>query len=684
MAAHATSADQARLPWLIAAMGMATLPFASDLPPWEVLGVAGCAWGRMARERRGLGAVPRLVRLAILVLVVIALWFSGALGVGLALGTPMVVGFCWLKLLEMKGARDYALCCFLSLFLVAVLLFDQQSLLSCAYSLATVAVILAALARLQVSGAAATVLALRASTRRLILHALPLALLVFVLTPRLQLDLPNVTGQGVSGFTDRMRPGDIARLATSDKVVFRVEFPDGQLPNGIELYWRGLVMNSSQDGSLWRVEDAYGGVTRGKGPWAGGLDLPTLAQDITLMPDGQRWLFGLEAPLALSADAGARGDNGTLRHGQPVNHVLSYRVTSRLGDRAMDNDPAASARFRLMDQDVVALAERLKAGTASADQAAARVLRYFAEQGFTYSLNPGAMGEDSLKRFLFTAKVGFCAHYATAFASLMRLMGYPARVVIGYHGGEVNPVGDFVVVRQLHAHAWAEVRQKDGDWKHYDPTSGLPVAPGEELSIAQRPGAAALSMTLDRTPAWLPGWLRAPWEATRQWLGWAEARWDGWFMGFDGERQALLMAALGSASSARSGCARSSCCARWCCCSRCGACSAGAVARQPTRWRRSTCAGAAGSRAAGWCARRGRGRSTSRRAPPRPGRRTRPSSARRARSMPACATAPAATSARRCAASASSPPACRGAPRRGRPRPRPAPRPGAPRRLTRR
>jgi transglutaminase-like putative cysteine protease len=543
--APAQDLDQARLRWLIAAMAMATLPFATDLPPWEVLGVALCAWVRTVRERRGLGAVPRLVRLPALVGVVAALWFSGALGVGLALGTPMVVAFCWLKLLEMKGERDYGLCCFLSLFLVAVLLFDQQSLISCLYALATIAVIIAALARQQVAGPAASFIAVRAGTWRLIRHALPLAALVFMLTPRLQLDLPNVTGQGVSGFVDRMRPGDIARMATSDKIAFRVEFPEGQLPNGIELYWRGLVMNSSQDGSLWRVEDAYGGGGGSHGAWSGGADLPTLMQDITLMPDGQRWLFALEEPIALSEGAGARIGNATLRHGQPVNRVLSYRVTSRLGDRPTDDDPATRTELRLMDREVVALARTLKSGTADADQAAARVLRYFAEQGFTYSLNPGAMGEDSLRHFLLVAKVGFCAHYATAFASLMRLMGYPARVVVGYHGGEVNPVGDFVVVRQGHAHAWAEVLQADGSWKHYDPTSGLPVAPGEVLNIAQRPGAAALSMSLDRTPAWLPAFLRAPWQATSQWLGYAEARWDGWFMGFDGERQAFMISALG-------------------------------------------------------------------------------------------------------------------------------------------
>ena len=52
---------------------------------------------------------------------------------------------------------------------------------------------------------------------------------------------------------------------------------------------------------------------------------------------------------------------------------------------------------------------------------------------------------------------GFCEHYAAAFATLMRIAGIPSRVVLGYHGGEFNQLGKYVIVHQSDAHAWCEV-----------------------------------------------------------------------------------------------------------------------------------------------------------------------------------------------------------------------------------
>src|SRR5262249_56107165 len=81
-----------------------------------------------------------------------------------------------------------------------------------------------------------------------------------------------------------------------------------------------------------------------------------------------------------------------------------------------------------------------------------------------------------LDEFLFRRRVGFCEHYATSFATLMRLAGIPARVVVGYLGGEYNDLGHFVLVRQADAHAWCEVWFPENGWTRVDPTNA--VAPG--------------------------------------------------------------------------------------------------------------------------------------------------------------------------------------------------------------
>jgi protein-glutamine gamma-glutamyltransferase len=55
---------------------------------------------------------------------------------------------------------------------------------------------------------------------------------------------------------------------------------------------------------------------------------------------------------------------------------------------------------------------------------------------------------------------------------LARAAGIPARVVTGYQGGELNPTGGYLIIRQSDAHAWAEVLI-GGQWRRVDPTAAV-------------------------------------------------------------------------------------------------------------------------------------------------------------------------------------------------------------------
>src|SRR6185436_19939065 len=94
---------------------------------------------------------------------------------------------------------------------------------------------------------------------------------------------------------------------------------------------------------------------------------------------------------------------------------------------------------------------------------------------------------DPVDMFLFDTQRGFCEHYAGAFAALMRAAGVPSRVVTGYQGGELNPHGLYLIVRQSDAHAWTEVLV-DGQWRRIDPTAV--VAPSRiEMGMSRALGA---------------------------------------------------------------------------------------------------------------------------------------------------------------------------------------------------
>ena len=174
------------------------------------------------------------------------------------------------------------------------------------------------------------------------------------------------------------------------------------------------------------------------------------------------------------------------------------------------------------------------------DQVIARALTMFREQQFFYTLEPPPLGADAVDEFLFETRRGFCEHYASSFTVLMRAAGIPARVVVGYQGGELNEVGGYYVVRQSDAHAWSEVWLHERGWVRVDPTAA--VAPSRiETGIS-----AALA------PAELPGFLRRDnsgfwyWrlQASVAW-DWANVAWDRWVLGFNPERQFGLLSRFG-------------------------------------------------------------------------------------------------------------------------------------------
>ncbi|MDQ3986924.1 MAG: DUF3488 and transglutaminase-like domain-containing protein [Actinomycetota bacterium] len=93
---------------------------------------------------------------------------------------------------------------------------------------------------------------------------------------------------------------------------------------------------------------------------------------------------------------------------------------------------------------------------------------------FDYSLDveSGASG-DYLRQFLLETKEGFCQQFATAFAVLARVKGYPSRVSVGFLPGDARPLrtgGIRYTVRGTHAHAWPEVYFQHYGWIPFEPT----------------------------------------------------------------------------------------------------------------------------------------------------------------------------------------------------------------------
>ena len=534
VAAHGFS----RVLTLVLAMVMATLPFIGSLPPWLTLGIVILAAWRVMAEYRGFVIIPPIsFRLLLALIVAGLLLLTNELGFGLAAATPLFVGFLWIKLLELKARRDYLLACFLSYFLVAVMLFDHSSLTYSIYAMATITAITTALVGYHMDARARQVVGL---SGRLMLKGLPLAIIIFMLFPRLQMNFPNL-GNATSGFTDELAPGDIARLALSEEPVMRVEFPNHDMPSADLLYWRGLVLNHT-DGERWKVSRET--LVYQDLPNATDENLPAIVQDITLEPMNQRWLFALDVA-ELPPDRTRLALNRALVRRQPPTQTLRYRVTSRLGEKADDVDDASSRIPEQLDPRVRQLAQSWRDQATQKNDIITQGLKYFQANGFSYSLNPGTMADDSVADFLFNKRAGFCSHYATSFSLLMRCAGLPARVIVGFRRGDLNQVGGFLMVRHDHAHAWSEVFI-NGFWQRVDPTIGVPLAPGETSPAALRNenNSATLSSS-ERKPWWMPELLDQPYRAAAQYWQLAEARWESSVMGLDGATQSSWLEKIG-------------------------------------------------------------------------------------------------------------------------------------------
>jgi hypothetical protein len=165
------------------------------------------------------------------------------------------------------------------------------------------------------------------------------------------------------------------------------------------------------------------------------------------------------------------------------------------------------------------------------------VLAMLNEQDFYYTLEPPPLGSNPVDRFLFETRRGFCEHYASAFAVLMRSVGIPTRIVLGYQGGEFNPLGGHLIVRQSDAHAWTEVWLEGEGWVRVDPTAA--VAP-ERVEIGTSDATFdGIGETWGFTAP--PRWVH---EVSMTWDA-INARWNEWILGYGPETQKSFMRWLG-------------------------------------------------------------------------------------------------------------------------------------------
>ena len=493
-------------------LALALLAHIDTLPLWVLAIVVACGLVRLGLARSGRGAPPKSVLITVALLAIPLLLFRFHTFNGLIAGTALLSVTAGLKLLETRTQRDIYIITLIIYFVSLAALLDSNSFWLLAYLIGVCWLTTATLLRATSSGSAP---GWRRSVRyggRILAQALPLALLLWLLFPRLASPLwrlPSDSRVAASGLSDTMSPGDITQLALSDEIAFRVRY-DGATPPNRERYYRGPVLEVF-DGHTWSQS-----VSSFSNPAPLIPQGPAYKYTVMMEPHQHRWVFMLDWPDSWNLPRASLNSAYTLLQQEPLSRPVDIVAASYTHVKA---DQPLQSRIRSLDTRsppnrnprTIQLARELRSEHPDVMEFVQSVLTMIREQPFFYTLTPPKLSDNSVDDFLFETKRGFCGHYASAFVALARAAGIPARVVTGYHGGTLNPYGDYWIVRQSDAHAWAEVWIEGQGWTRVDPTAA--IAPERIERGTTDVASAEESMT-------------SPWQQRSRWFSALRLRLD--------------------------------------------------------------------------------------------------------------------------------------------------------------
>jgi transglutaminase-like putative cysteine protease len=539
------SRDKADTLLLLAACLLVLAPHAAHLPLWVTLTCAMALLWRGWVTFRGNRMPSRWLLLPIAAAAMVGVYWEYKRVLGKDPGVAMLVLLIAFKLLEMHAKRDLFAVVFVSFFIMLTNFFYSQTIVTALMMVAAVIAILSAQLSFQYTGVVPPLKQRLGLGALIFALAVPLTLVLFILFPRIQGPLwgmPSDSVSGRSGLSDTMSPGNISNLALSDEVAFRVKFID-PAPVKSKRYWRGVVLGN-YDGSAWtqlrtRAESSQSILINLRGA--------PIRHQVTLEPNGRRWLFALELPQAaprlVDNPSGVTSDMQLLAN-RPINQRVRYDVSSYVDFDLQPTETSAALRDWLnlptgYNPETLAFAARLRSQSSGNSQLVNAVLKFFRTEKFSYTLQPPPLGRDAVDEFLFTTRAGFCEHYAGAFVVIMRALGIPARVVVGYQGGEINPVDGFMTVRQSDAHAWAEVWLENRGWVRVDPTAA--VAPDRiEMDLRRVIPRRAFGglISINSGPNSLLSTLRVNLDAVNN-------AWNQWVLDYTPDKQKSLVRSMG-------------------------------------------------------------------------------------------------------------------------------------------
>ncbi|MBT7610807.1 MAG: DUF3488 domain-containing protein [Bacteriovoracaceae bacterium] len=313
-------------------------------------------------------------------------------------------------------------------------------------------------------------------TVRIFIHSMPLMLILYFVFPRLNTGylFPfSINTQSMIGFTGEINPGDIAKVASTDDPVLRLGFKNNSKLQQDEMYLRGSVL-AKTNGLSWKKSNIENGHNYNFG------NEPLYIYDVLFNELQASQVFALpntKKIIKKSSGVILKQPTNTWKFVPYNNQKIRYQgVTTKTSPKPLNKNMRAHY-LQLPENISVKLksfAKEMQNKYQTTESLIAAYKIYFLKNEFIYTLSPGTYNKTTgIDDFLFKRRKGFCEHYAAAIGVLLRLNGVPARVVVGFQGGDYNEIGDYFLVKTKDAHAWLEYYNERQGWQRLDPTAWI-------------------------------------------------------------------------------------------------------------------------------------------------------------------------------------------------------------------
>ncbi|HLW57168.1 MAG TPA: transglutaminaseTgpA domain-containing protein [Bacteriovoracaceae bacterium] len=287
-----------------------------------------------------------------------------------------------------------------------------------------------------------------------------LVVVLFFIFPRIPNPIPfslNSKGEGEIGYSPEINISSIEKLFENDAKVFWAKL--GEEKKRDDLYWRGNVA-SVTDGWNWIPGPIDQGILE-----SAGNEVEKGDEYRLFIKTAYLFTYDQSPSILKINNRTYKSDNtDSFSTSYIRNHTRYFVKKPNLPEKDF-SDSAPYLKHHLNKESISWINETFKDN--SVEGIVQTFKDYIVSEGFRYSWTPGKI--ESMDEFL-KKKIGFCSHYASTLALILRAKNHPARIVSGFQGGRYNPYGNFYEINQNDAHAWVEVR-KDGDWLRIDPTS---------------------------------------------------------------------------------------------------------------------------------------------------------------------------------------------------------------------